>query len=287
MIDASRDKIILLADPIEHVLVQRAELEDVAQYCLKHTDETDKRYATLKDMVSATRRCIDIIQNMLTIARTGTDKEKKNKLINPAELVNRALKFLRYRLDTEKVHPSFYVLEPSTRIYGCEEEIQELMLNLITNAVDALEGRKSKEIKIRIFRQKEYLNICVMDNGPGIGINDQEKVFEPFYTTKPAGKGTGLGLSICRKIVEDHGGKIILKSNPGQGTNIHVLLPVAEIMEKGDVYEKENSRNRLQRAKKAGHTQRFSSNRGRRRRHRVGQDLGRTGRICRRQSPCR
>jgi signal transduction histidine kinase len=115
-------------------------------------------------------------------------------------------------------------------------------MNLIANSIDAVEERlktdwdESPEVIIQTeIKQlsdsdaqiKDYISIQIADNGLGIPVEIQNRIFESFFTTKPVGKGTGLGLAISHQIiVEKHGGQLILNSTPGVGTEFEILLPL-------------------------------------------------------------
>jgi len=112
--------------------------------------------------------------------------------------------------------------------FGSPAEINQVLINLINNAAHAIEAtdRDNGLIKIRTSLEKGQVMVSVMDNGEGIDEETRRKIFEPFFTTKDVGKGTGLGLAIVRRIVTKHGGKVMLKSIPGKGTNFVFVLPV-------------------------------------------------------------
>ena len=107
--------------------------------------------------------------------------------------------------------------------------IRQVLHNLIRNALEALEQQPGAELVIStaLLRDKKGLRaeIAVTDNGPGLSAADQEHIFEPYVTTKT--KGTGLGLAIVKKLVEEHGGSVMLSSEVGQGTRVRILLPLA------------------------------------------------------------
>jgi len=112
--------------------------------------------------------------------------------------------------------------------FGSPAEINQVLINLINNAAHAIEAtdRDNGLIKIRTALVKDQVMVSVLDNGEGIDEETRRKIFEPFFTTKDVGKGTGLGLAIVRRIVTKHGGKVMLKSIPGKGTNFVFVLPV-------------------------------------------------------------
>jgi len=111
------------------------------------------------------------------------------------------------------------------RVLGDPGKIEQVLLNLVVNALHALSQGGRLEIKTR--RARGAAEVEVKDNGPGIPKEHQDQLFHPFFTTKPAGEGTGLGLAICYRIVADHGGQITFESQAGAGTTFRITLPIA------------------------------------------------------------
>jgi two-component system NtrC family sensor kinase len=107
-------------------------------------------------------------------------------------------------------------------------EMQQVLLNLINNAIDAMDKTGGTvHIATKISKlEKDHIVITVQDNGPGIPEANLSRIFDPFFTTKPVGKGTGLGLSICYGIVQKMGGKIDVNSTLGQGTKFRIWIPI-------------------------------------------------------------
>ena len=115
-------------------------------------------------------------------------------------------------------------LKCSSRVLGHANALEQVVLNLVTNAAEAMwEGG---EIRVVTWTAGDRVRLVVADTGRGIAANDLQHIFDPFFTTKPS--GTGLGLSVSYGIVEDHGGTIAVESLPGQGTTFTVTLPVAD-----------------------------------------------------------
>jgi C4-dicarboxylate-specific signal transduction histidine kinase len=104
--------------------------------------------------------------------------------------------------------------------------IQQLILNLTTNALDALEGSEKKELDVDIHREGEFVRMTFADTGCGIAAESLRSIFDPFFTTKPVGQGTGLGLSVSQGIVKAQGGQITCESEPGAGTKFIILLSI-------------------------------------------------------------
>jgi signal transduction histidine kinase len=104
-------------------------------------------------------------------------------------------------------------------------QIEQVILNLARNGLEAIDGREGGGLRIRTERiGSAEIGLAISDNGPGLALDDSEKIFEPFYTTKPS--GLGLGLPISRSIVQAHGGRLWAESAPGEGTTFHLALPV-------------------------------------------------------------
>jgi len=106
--------------------------------------------------------------------------------------------------------------------------LEQVLVNLITNAIHAIKEKGSKKGRIELKTTKAGVNaeIMISDDGMGISQEDREKVFSLFYTTKPPGKGTGLGLPICQNIVNNLGGDMTFESQVGKGTTFTVRIPV-------------------------------------------------------------
>jgi len=103
------------------------------------------------------------------------------------------------------------------------DSVAQVLVNLLSNALDVTESGDS--VVIEAVSHETFVRLSVADSGPGIGEDEAERIFRPFYTTKPAGKGTGLGLSICQALLEQLGGSMELVSEVGSGARFEVFLP--------------------------------------------------------------
>jgi len=152
---------------------------------------------------------------------------------------DRVFQLISYRLKNQKVVLIKHYIENMPDILMRVNQIQQVFLNLIVNALDALQESPKKEICIDIHPEEEFVYVSVSDTGCGIDPDSLAKMFKPFFSTKTAGKGLGLGLYICRNIIEAHGGKISCETELGLGTKFVLLLPVAGKIEQEQKKEKE------------------------------------------------
>ncbi len=178
----------------------------------------------LKQIKTQGQRCKEITHKLLSFARK-TDSRIQETQIN--DLINELVALSEQRAKYSKIaiHTDFQKDLPAT--YLAQSEVQQVLLNLINNAIDAMENRGGKlTISTHFEFEKDAIVVEVSDNGPGIPEANLSRIFEPFFTTKPMGKGTGLGLSICYGIIQKMGGQIEVESAMDSGTTFHIRLPV-------------------------------------------------------------
>jgi len=151
------------------------------------------------------------------------DEQRPRELV-VARSVDDTLDLLRHRLRNVRVEKQ---IDPELRLHGFPGQIDQVFMNLISNAAQAV-GERDNGGTIRIAAQKKAddVEITVADDGPGIPADVIPKIFDPFFTTKDVGEGSGLGLSIVHGIVDRHGGRIMVESQVGAGTTFRIVLPV-------------------------------------------------------------
>ncbi|MBT3386863.1 MAG: PAS domain-containing protein [Desulfobacula sp.] len=177
----------------------------------------------LELMESETRRISRIVSNLLVFARQSKIELVKfdlNDLIEQTLLLNANL------LKLNNIHILEELEYNLPLIQGSEDQIKQVLMNLISNAVESMTNSRKKRMTIKTFSKQNQSSIGLMikDTGSGIPKNIVSKIFEPFFTTKKKGKGVGLGLSVVYGIIQDHGAKIYVDSNPDEGTCFSITL---------------------------------------------------------------
>jgi two-component system NtrC family sensor kinase len=169
-------------------------------------------------------RCKDITYKLLSFARK-TDPRQQDVQINNLISELTALSNQRAKLSRVEIHTELTENLPLLRLPV--SELQQVILNLINNAIDAME-RKGGQLFIYTRREERHVVVEVSDTGSGIPEANLSRIFDPFFTTKPVGKGTGLGLAICYGIIQKMGGEIRVRSTLNVGTVFTVYLPIPD-----------------------------------------------------------
>jgi signal transduction histidine kinase len=193
-----------------------------AQLALRGAEPGSSVHTNLGLIEKETRRCKSIIDNLLKFARQ--EKAHMDPIeVNP--VVSDAVAIVRHQLEMNRVHIETDLGSALPEIYGNANQLQQVVMNLMINAQQAMEGEPGNVRVATVTTPEGGVEIRVGDNGPGIRKENLAKIFEPFFTTKPAGQGTGLGLSVSFGIVKDHGGEIRVESEVGQGSTFIITLP--------------------------------------------------------------
>ena len=186
------------------------------------------QYDQLMAISRAGKRAAGVVRRLLTAARP-VDLEAKMQPIDVTATVHDVVGLVKGHIQREGIKlnerlPS----RPLPPVAALPGQLDDIWLNLLLNARDALIGRPEPHIDVDMsyLPGAETIDIVVSDNGPGIPADIVDEIFKPFFTTKPVGEGTGLGLHICRQVIERVGGRISVKSSPEEGTRFLVQLPV-------------------------------------------------------------
>jgi two-component system NtrC family sensor kinase len=168
------------------------------------------------------RRCKEITHKLLHFARK-TDARVQEVQIN--DLIEELVALSAQKAKYSNVTINTVLQKDLPPLQVSETEVQQVFLNLINNALDAME-KKGGVIDVTTLMEGDHIAVQVADNGPGIPEANLARIFDPFFTTKPVGKGTGLGLSICYGIIKKMGGEIDVHSVMGVGATFRVLIPL-------------------------------------------------------------
>jgi signal transduction histidine kinase len=151
------------------------------------------------------------------------------------DVIHDAVSLCEALLKYNNIHLSFNLPENLPSLAVDSVQIEQVILNLIKNSVEALTHNPNvmmRNLSIQaVINQKNEIEIRIKDNGPGIPISEQQKIFTPFYTSRS--EGMGMGLSICRSIIESHKGVLRFNSQPGKGTTFYFTLPVMGVANGG------------------------------------------------------
>jgi two-component system NtrC family sensor kinase len=215
-------------NPVAIMVEEAGWIEDLLEEeDLKDAENMDEFLRALRQIHTQGKRCKEITHKLLSFARK-TDSTINDVQINDSirEIVSLTAQMARYNnviIETRLNDGIPYIrISPS--------ELQQVILNLINNGIDAMEktgGTIKIETKISQI-EKNHVVILIEDNGPGIPRDNLDRIFDPFFTTKAVGKGTGLGLSICYGIIQKMGGKIDVESQVGKGTRFRIWIPFQE-----------------------------------------------------------
>jgi signal transduction histidine kinase len=186
--------------------------------------ELDEIQSSLENVVSEVHRTSEIMDNVRALFGKG---ERKNEQVNVNEVALEAIRILRRELNAHEIQTDIQLVSELPPIMGHKMQLQEVFLNLIRNAIDAMDaveaGRRALLVRTTVNGSKAII-VEVKDSGPGIESERLSKIFGAFVTTKP--HGMGLGLAICRAIIERHGGELSAVSDVKNGTLFKFFLPM-------------------------------------------------------------
>jgi len=202
------------------VELQVASLVQEIEPCLTETSLQKLRetQTCLEEMREGLNRVKELVLDLRTFSRLD---EGEFKTIDVADTIDSVLLLLKHRMNSRIEVEKHY--GPERMLYCYAGRLNQVLMNLIANGVDAISGEGT--IVITTGQSEEFFLISVRDSGGGIPEAIRSKIFDPFFTTKPIGQGTGLGLAISYGIVQEHGGSIEVQSEEGAGTEIIVKIP--------------------------------------------------------------
>lgn len=188
--------------------------------------DDDERLEMIGDVVAEAGRAKKIISNLLDFAReTGSQLEP----LDLPSLLRETIDLAYNQIKLMGIKIEFSAAGHLPRVHGDSQQLRQVFLNLILNAIDASQRGGKIQVLVVPADEPNYVAVKVIDTGSGIPEHILPSIFDPFFTTKARGKGTGLGLSVSQGIVTKHGGRILVSSQAGQGTTFSVVLPVTTI----------------------------------------------------------
>jgi two-component system NtrC family sensor kinase len=210
-----------LNNPINNIILTASMLrEDFSELsreeCLEFVD----------DLVGESERAQKIVRNLLDFAR---ESEAELESHSVEGIVEETLRLASNQIKLAKVKVCVETSENIPAIHGDRRQLQQVFLNLVLNALDAMPDGGFLSLKVTNSEDREFVAVTFEDTGIGIPKQHLRDIFDPFFTSKKAAKGTGLGLSVSLGIVQGHGGDIRVQSEVGKGTVFTVLLPIAKI----------------------------------------------------------
>ena len=210
-------------NPVAIMVEEAGWLQDLMEDGAFENDEDIKEFERALNQIRVQgRRCKEITHKLLSFARK-TDSRIEDFEIGP--LLEEVVSLSAQRAKYSNVELTTHLESKLPAISASHSELQQVFLNLINNALDAMDKTGGK---LEVSAQQEASNIIinVVDDGPGIPKANLARIFDPFFTTKPVGSGTGLGLSICYGIIHKMGGEITVKSAVDVGTTFSIRIPV-------------------------------------------------------------
>ncbi len=192
---------------------------------LRRDPDSPERNEWLSIIEEQAQRCHRLAADLLGVARPG---DVQRAPVSLAALAERALATMSASLRAHDVQALLHVDPDTPMIDLAPDAMFQVMLNLLTNALHALEAHSGRrEIQVEIAPVEGGVRLVVADSGPGIPAEHLGRIFDPFFTTKPEGKGTGLGLAIVGATIADQGGTLDVDSTPGRGARFIITLPLS------------------------------------------------------------
>ncbi len=184
--------------------------------------DTEQALADLEKAMEQVRKATEIISHLRTFGRAATVTVER---VDMDDVIERALSLMHEQLRLRAIEVELDLSPDELVVFGNPIQLEQVFINLLTNARDALAEASERRIQISSRLEGEQIQIVLADSGPGIAEEIQSRIFDPFFTTKEVGAGTGLGLSITYSIVKEHGGEITLADSP-QGARFDIVLPL-------------------------------------------------------------
>jgi two-component system sensor kinase FixL len=214
-----------IAHEINQPLTAIAAYADAGRKIVDRKDEIQTRdmHLICERIAEQSRRAAEVVQRLRKLVRSGVVSKARHNL---NEIIEHAIMLFEFETAKTNIELYFHPLESLEEMFVDEIQIQQILVNLVKNSIDAIAGAGLSDgrIDIRVAKVGPLAEISVTDNGPGVEEALRSKLFEPFFTTKA--KGVGLGLSICRNIASAHGGSLQYEAGAPSGSRFTLTLPL-------------------------------------------------------------
>lgn len=227
---------------LEQQLVRSQKMESIGTLAAGIAHEVGNPLTSISSLVQVIQRTTDddfakekleLIKNQINrIARIIRDlvdfSRPSSYIIKPTnvnQIVREALNIVQYGKKVKDIDFSIELAEDLPHLRVVPDQLTQVFINILMNAVDALEG-KPGSISVQTMARNSQLEVVIKDSGKGIAVENAEKIFEPFFTTKEVGQGTGLGLWVSYGIVQNFEGDILVESDPGKGSVFRIMFPI-------------------------------------------------------------
>jgi signal transduction histidine kinase len=194
-------------------------IKSYAQMLMQEELEDEQR-ELVDNVLQQSNRAGRIVRDLLDFTRKDTSVDE---IINLNHVIEQTFTLLAHTLKKNQISYSFIPEKSIILIKGNANQLQQVFINLVVNAIDAMQAEGV--LSVTIDEKKDGIHALVQDNGSGIDSRTINRMFDPFFTTKEAGKGTGLGLSVVYNILHEHRAEISVNSKKGEGTTMHILFP--------------------------------------------------------------
>ncbi len=185
-------------------------------------EEPERALQELNNAMQQVRKATEIISHLRTFGRAAS---VSHEIVVLNEVLQQSISLMQEQLRLRQIEVILHFPVEDIVVIGNAIQLEQVFINLLTNARDALASSTRKIITIACSTSNGIVNVNVSDTGPGIPEGFEQRIFDPFFTTKDVGSGTGLGLSITYGIIKEHQGTIVVENHPGEGATFLIQLP--------------------------------------------------------------
>ncbi len=211
-----------LNNPLNNIGLFIGNAIDLIELGLTDT-QPDRIIHELASAMQQVRKATEIISHLRTFGRAASVSYEPVVL---GQVIRSAISLMKEQLRLRQIEVRLNFADEELTVIGNAIQLEQVFINLLTNARDALVDMQHKVITITYAQKGIIVELSFCDTGPGVPIGLEQRIFDPFFTTKEVGTGTGLGLSITYGIIKEHQGTIVIENHPGEGANFLIQLPL-------------------------------------------------------------